>query len=142
MGEEEAVVLDTNICVAAGFKPRSDSARLLRAVRDGSLRHRWNEETRRETRYIVRKIPPLSGMDLSGLFREEDRFDGPTDLERFARVPDPEDRKFLALAAETGAPLISFDDHLLAGREESPVPILTPGEFLRGRDEKETEADE
>jgi predicted nucleic acid-binding protein len=129
--EVPAVVTDTNLFVGAGFHPNSASARILRLVREGALRLVWSDATRRETLRIVRKIPPLAGMDLSGLFREEDRFDGPLYPERFGEVPDPDDRKFLALAAATGATLLTSDDHLLAVRDGSPVPILTPGEFLR-----------
>jgi predicted nucleic acid-binding protein len=91
----------------------------------------WNEATRRETLRILRKIPPLRSMDQAGLFRAEDRFDGPTYPEEFAEVPDPDDRKFIALAAASGATLLTSDDHLLTGRNDSPVPILTPGEFIR-----------
>lgn len=124
------VVLDTNVFVAAGFHPKSDSAKVLQQVRNGSLRLRWNEETRRETEYIINKIPPLSWNSVAELFRAEDRYDGLVDPGSFGYVPDPDDREFAALAAAAGAMLISFDEHLLAGRERSSVPILTPGELL------------
>lgn len=138
MQEATAVVLDTNIFVAAGFRPGSDSARIVQQVRDGALRLLWNEETYRETRHIVRKIPPLSWDRIADLFREEDRYSAPTDPERFGDVPDPNDRKFAALAAASGAALITQDEHLLAGREQSPASILTPGEFMRqGHDTEE-----
>ena len=38
-----AVVLDTNVFIAAAFKPRSDSGRVVDAVRSGTLRLVWNE---------------------------------------------------------------------------------------------------
>ena len=43
-----AVVLDTNVFVAAGFNPRSASARIVDAVKHGQVRMVWNDATRRE----------------------------------------------------------------------------------------------
>jgi predicted nucleic acid-binding protein len=42
------VVLDTNVFVGAGFNPRSHSALLLDAVRDGRLRMVWDDATHKE----------------------------------------------------------------------------------------------
>ena len=130
-GPADRVVVDTNLVVAAGFNPASHAARVLAAVRAGALRLVWDEPTRRETEQVVRQIPPLAGLDLSGLFRPEDRYAGPTDPGRFGAVPDPADRKFAALAAATGAVLLTRDRHLLAGRPHPGVVILIPTEFLR-----------
>jgi predicted nucleic acid-binding protein len=121
--------VDTNLFVAAGFKPESDSARVLRAVRAGVLRLVWGEATRRETEHVVGTIPPLRGTDLSEYFLPAGRHDGPTDPEAFDFIPDPADRKFAALAAATGAVLVTSDRHLLDDRPHSGVVILTPGEF-------------
>ena len=123
------VVLDTNVFVAAGFNAHSHSAQILGAVEHGSLEHVWDPSTRSEVRAVLRQIPPLSWERWAGLFREGNRFDGETRPEDFGDVPDPDDRKFLALADAAGATLISNDEHLLSQRESSPVPILTPGEF-------------
>jgi 5-carboxymethyl-2-hydroxymuconate isomerase/predicted nucleic acid-binding protein len=129
----EAIVVDTNCFVAAAFNTTSDSARILDAVRTGSLTLVWDEDTRRETLRIVRKIPPISWDDFAGLFRDEDRYTGATDPGQYKHVPDPDDRKFLALAEAAGATLITQDAHLLAGRERARVPVLTPGEFWARR---------
>ncbi|QDU23563.1 PIN domain-containing protein [Urbifossiella limnaea] len=66
-----SVVVDTNLFVAAGFNPGSDAARVLSAVRAGTLRLVWDEATRREPEHVVGKIPPLSGTDLSEFFRPD-----------------------------------------------------------------------
>lgn len=126
-----AVVLDTNILVAAGFKPRSASAKLVDAVEQGRVRMVWNDATRGEIERIVRRIPPLRKFDVARLFRPEDRFTAPTHPERFAFIPDPDDRKFAALAHAAGAILISNDEHLLGQRDRIGVPVLTPGAFWR-----------
>ena len=129
-----AVVLDTNVLVAAGFRRGSASARVLDAVRRGALRLVWDGATRRETERIVRKIPPLSWDAVAPLFRPADEWTGPTDPRAFALVPDPDDRKFAALAAAAGATLVTMDDHLLADRDRLAATVLTPGELLRRLD--------
>ncbi|HSJ54236.1 MAG TPA: hypothetical protein VLC52_10900, partial [Anaerolineae bacterium] len=75
------------------------------------------------------QIPSLSWERWAGLFREEHHHRGETHPEHFPLVPDPDDRKFAALAAAAGATLVSNDAHLLAGRDEYDFPILSPGEF-------------
>jgi predicted nucleic acid-binding protein len=126
-----AVVLDTNVLVAAGFNPRSASAKILNAVKQGDLTMVWNDATRREIERIMHQIPPLRARALAQLFRPEDRFSGPTHPERFAEIPDPDDRKFAALADATGAVLISNDEHLLGHRDRLNLTVLTPSEFWK-----------
>jgi uncharacterized protein len=125
------VVLDTNVFVAAGFNPRSHSARLVKAIRDGRMHLIWDEATRAEIEHIVRQIPPLSWNTIADLFREEDRFRGETHPNDFGYVPDPADRKFAALANAAQVPLVTSDAGLLSARPHSHVPVLTPGEFAR-----------
>jgi predicted nucleic acid-binding protein len=130
---EPLIVLDTNIFVAAGFNPRSASAQILNAMKGGRLRMAWNDATRREIERILRQISPLRAFPLAGLFRPPDRFTGPVDPKRFDFIPDPDDRKFAALAHAAGAALISNDEHLLGYRDQMDVAVLTPGEFLKNR---------
>src|SRR5438128_9911085 len=119
---QSPVVLDTNVFVAAGFNPRSASARIVDAVRQGQLRMIWNDATRREIERIMQQIPPLRAQPiterakLAELFRPADRFTAATHPERFAAIPDPDDRKFAALAHAAGAILISNDQHRLDRR--------------------------
>jgi len=125
------VVLDTNVFVAAAFRPRSHAARIVEAAREGRLRLIWNEATRRETRRILDRIPPISWEPFADLFREENRHRGRINPDWFGQVDDPADRVFGALAYAAGATLITQDDDLLDGRSNVGVPILTPTEFLR-----------
>jgi predicted nucleic acid-binding protein len=133
-GREDAprVVLDTNVFVAAAFNPRSHAARIVETVREGRLRLVWNEATRRETRRILDRIPPISWEPFADLFREEDRHRGRVNPDWFGQVDDPDDRVFGALAYAAGATLVTQDDDLLEVRSNVGVPILTPTEFVRG----------
>ncbi len=124
-----AVILDTNVFVAAGFNRRSASARILDQVRSRRVRMIWTEQTRRETQYILNKIPPLSWSHVAELFREEDRYAGETATESFGCIPDPDDRKFAALAEAAGVVLLTSDDHLLSKRDQMRLEVLSPREY-------------
>jgi hypothetical protein len=62
---------------------------------------------------------------VSDLFRPEDRHTAVTHPERFAFIPDPDDRKFAALAHAAGATLISNDGHLLRHGGHMDLTVLT-----------------
>jgi predicted nucleic acid-binding protein len=124
------LVLDTNVFVAAGFEPKSASARLLEALRQGRCRMIWHRTTRRETERVLRRIPPLDWQRFAPLFLPEWEHRAELHLASFSAIEDPEDRKFAVLAAATQSVLISNDDHLLARRDELRVRVLKPGEVL------------
>ena len=126
----EGVVIDTNVFVAAGFNPRSASARILEGVREGRFRLIWNQPTRRETEMILRRIPRLDWQKVADLFRPEDEFTGPADPAAFAVIADPDDRKFAALSAAANAPLVTSDKLVLAQRGRIGIEIVTPSDFL------------
>jgi predicted nucleic acid-binding protein len=126
----EGVVIDTNVFVAAGFNPRSASARILEGVRERRFRLIWNQPTRSETEMILRRIPQLDWQIVADLFRPEDEFTGPVDLAAFAVIADPDDRKFAALGAAANVPLVTSDNLVLAQRGRIGIEIVTPRDFL------------
>src|SRR5690349_11422104 len=83
-----AVILDTNVFVAAGFNRRSASARIIEQVRSGQLRMIWNDQTRRETQHVLSKIPQVSWSSMAELFREANRYAGHTSPEKFDYIQD------------------------------------------------------
>jgi predicted nucleic acid-binding protein len=91
----------------------------------------WNDATRDEAEYILRRIPRLSWDQFASLFRESDRFQGETTPDQFEYVADPADRKFAALAAAGNALLVTQDAGLLRGLAGTSVQALTPGESVR-----------
>jgi len=131
MGLEPPIVIDTNVFVAAAFNPRSRSARIVDMVERNERRMVWHRETRRETERVLRKIPTIQWKPLVPLFKKRDRYPEPLRAAPYDFVPDPEDRKFVALAEATGAVLITQDEHLLNDREQTEVPILSPEEYMR-----------
>lgn len=127
------VVIDTNVFVAAGFKPSSACGRILRAVAAGRLALVWDEPTRAETRAVLERIPRLRWGDVAPLFCEEMRHEGPTDPDAFGCVEDPADRKFAALASAADAVLLTSDEHLLAHAGRLPCRVETPAAFARAQ---------
>ena len=126
----EGVVIDTNVFVAAGFDPRSASARILEGVREGRFRLIWNQPTRSETEMILRRIPRLDWRKIADLFRPEGEFAGPVDPTAFTEIADPDDRKFAALSAAANVPLVTSDKLVLAQRGRIGIEIFTPRDFL------------
>jgi uncharacterized protein len=126
----EGVVIDTNVFVAAGFNPRSGSARILEGVREGRFRLIWNHPTRSETEMILRRIPRLDWQKVAELFRPEGKFAGPVDPTAFTEIADPDDRKFAALSAAANVPLVTSDKLVLAQRGRIGIEIVTPRDFL------------
>jgi predicted nucleic acid-binding protein len=118
-------VLDTNVFVAAGFRPSSASAALLRAARDGRLVAVWCDATRAETLAVLDRIPRLDAAAAAALFGPEGAHEGPLDLDAVAFVEDPADRKFAALARAAGAPLASADRHLRDHADR--LEVVAPG---------------
>jgi uncharacterized protein len=130
--DECALVVDTNVFVAAGFEPAGASSRLLDAIMRGQWRMAWHRTTRAETERVLRRIRQLDWQRFAPLFRPEWEHGGVLDFASFGAIEDAGDRKFAALAAGTGSILISSDSHLLARRDALPVRVLKPGEFLAG----------
>jgi predicted nucleic acid-binding protein len=128
-GKGNAVVLDTNVLIASAFRKSSSSARLVQAVREGKLRMLWDEGTKGEIEALFRRIPPISWASVEALFTAEGFVEGAFDPDRFTSVPDPDDRKFAALAAGTGAVLVTMDAHLLEAGLGLEPEVLTPGAF-------------
>jgi predicted nucleic acid-binding protein len=122
------IVIDTNVFVAAGFKPGSGAGQVVQAVRDGRVRMPWSDATRQEIESVMTKIPPVSWPAVADLFRAEDRVEGRPGEGDLEWVGDAADRKFAAVARAVGATLVSNDDHLLARRDEASITVLTSGE--------------
>jgi predicted nucleic acid-binding protein len=127
------VVIDTNVFVAAGFNPRSASARILAAVREKRFQLIWNRPTRRETETILGRIPRLNWERVADLFQPEGEFTGPVDPDAFTVIADRDDRKFAALSAAAKAPLVTNDNHVLAQQNFIGIEVLTPHAFLSRR---------
>ena len=139
-GARRRVVLDTNVFVAAGFKPGSAAARVVREVERGRLGLVWDAATRRETEAVLRRIPRLDWERFAPLFEAAGEHGGAVEAEHFGYVDDPGDRKFAALAAASGAVLVTNDRGLLAHRGRHGLRVATPAEIVAEDEDGGTEA--
>ena len=120
-------VLDANVFVGAGFRPRSASGRLVAAARAGQLVALWTTDTRAEAERVVGQIPPLAAFEWGGVFRDVGRHPAPLDLAPFAHVVGRLDQTLAALALATATPLVTADGPLLEGARLGGVVALRPG---------------
>jgi putative PIN family toxin of toxin-antitoxin system len=125
----EKVILDTNVLVATGFNRSSSAARIIQAIEDGQLEMVWNEATRREVKKALQQIPPLAWDRIESLFKRRSEFKGETPGS-YTFVKDPDDRKYAALAAASGAILITSDADLLSVRNALDAAVMTPKEYM------------
>lgn len=128
------LILDTNVFVAACFRPGSSPGRLIAAARAGTVLQVWSPPTRRETEKILRRLPRGGWAPVADLFTEAGAVDPPPDAAAFAFVADPDDRKFAALAAATGVTLVSSDKGLLVHDGAAGLTVRRPWQVLAGLD--------
>ena len=132
------VVLDTNVLIAAAWNKGSASRKIVEACLDGkTMRAVSSPALRREYEFIVKRAARKSKYRkfLQRLIETAEVVECDA-REMGIEVPaDPDDAKVLATAvAGRVDALIGNDHHLLDLAEESSVPILRPGEFLRSSD--------
>jgi putative PIN family toxin of toxin-antitoxin system len=136
MGEHHTppkVVLDNNLFVAAYWNPRSASARLIAAAREGRLLAAVSAAVRREIVGTLRQIPIPEDYrrGVEQLLRHAERVEP---AESFpGTVPDdPEDEKYLECAVAAGADyVVSSDRHLLELGSFRGVEIVSPSALAR-----------
>jgi predicted nucleic acid-binding protein len=124
------IVTDTNLFVAAGFNKSSASSKILNLIEKGKLDLIWHKETLKETKYIIKKIPPLNWSVFKGLFQEQCEFRGDLVPDSFKNIDDHSDRKFASLADKTNSSIITNDDHFLSVRKKLDLKVYTPVEFI------------
>jgi predicted nucleic acid-binding protein len=123
------VILDTNTLVAAGFNPRSNSAKIVKGIEEGTINLVWNQATKRESQRMISQIPRLSWESFSPLFSDENEYKEQTSTDHYGFIEDPDDRKFAALGEATNSIVVTNDRHLLAQRARLTSPVMTPHEF-------------
>ena len=126
------LVLDTNVLVAAAFRPDGAAATVVARARAGQVLVVWNAATRRESERIVRRIPPIARSDVLDVFLPHGELTEAVDESAFAFIEDPDDRKFAALACATHATLLTQDAHLLSARDRLSCAVMTPRALLIG----------
>ena len=128
--------MDTNLLVAAAYAPGSASAGLLAGVRAGCLRWAVSPAAFAEYRFVVPRAVRRPGgvaLILATLRHAEPVVPGAAAVAAARGVSDdPDDDRFLALAAAAGADaLLSNDRHLLDVGAYAGVPVSRPGAWAR-----------
>lgn len=133
---DRLVVLDTNVVLDL-FHFDDPLTRPLRdALEVGALRGAVTEATFAEWQcvlaYPVFKLPPLRQSALLAQYRALCAFQEQPSVAGVPRCRDPDDQKFLDLAAELAVPLVSKDRAVLKlKRRRGAAPIIfTPIEAL------------
>jgi putative PIN family toxin of toxin-antitoxin system len=126
-------VLDNNLFVAAYWNPRSASARIIQACREGRTTLVVSPAIRREITRTLRQIPVDDGYrhSVAQLLAEGEQVEA---IESLAgAIPaDPEDEKYLECALAAGADyLVSSDRHLLGLTDTRGVEIVSPSALAR-----------
>lgn len=125
-------MLDTNVFVAAAYKPESSSRRLLDAVGAGRATLLVSPAVFGEYRKVLPKA--VKSTDAERQIREWLAGAEAVDAGRGRRVvrDDASDDKFVALAVAGRADaIVSSDGHLLDLAGKIDVPVLRPGEAVR-----------
>ncbi len=126
------LVLDTNVFVAAAYKPESSSRRLLDAVAAGRVTLLVSPPVFGEYRKVLPKS--VRSADAERRIREWLALAEAVDAGRGERVvaADASDDKFVELALEGRADaIVSSDGHLLGLAGKLAMPVLRPGEAVR-----------
>src|SRR5947209_7709995 len=122
------VVLDTNVLVAAVYKPGSASRRVVEACLGGELTAVLSPALRREYELILAR----AARGRPYLERVHRLLDG-ADVIEPAQTPrmvpdDPEDDKLVAAALVARAVLVTSDAHLLALAGHEGLEVVRPGD--------------
>jgi uncharacterized protein len=127
------IVIDTNMLVAYMFNKRSASAGIIGLAEKGAVDVMWHAPLKREAELITGKISkaaPRAVIDLDSIFKPRNEVKKVPSISPVSE--DPEDDKFLACAAASGADMIvSNDRHLLTLRKFRGIPILNASTALK-----------
>ena len=127
--EGPAVVLDTNLFVAAFWNRQSASAESLLACLEGRAHLYYTPQIKAEIKLILRNIKASNSYKqlVAQVLNKGTEIRPSVSV---AVAEDPEDEKFLACAVEAHADyLITTDEHLLKLKVFNGVRIIKPTEF-------------
>jgi putative PIN family toxin of toxin-antitoxin system len=135
------LVVDTNLLVGWLFRPAARGPRrLVECWKRGEVRLCVSAAVVGEIRGTFSHLP----VDEARKREILDRLDDPELTDHLDPIPDsgfrcadPDDDKFLHLAAAARADALITSDRALLEVEEFPVPIVKSGQWLRSRDRSE-----
>ena len=125
------IVVDTNILVAAYFKPHSFSAKILQLAEKGVAQIYWSLPLYREAKKILDFLPQKDRERiLTQVFKPRFKISSLPKVEIVSE--DPEDNKVLACASGGQVDMIiSNDKHLLQIEEFEGIKIVSSKEACK-----------
>ena len=127
------VVVDTNLLIAAFYKPNSASAQIVNMIARRDLIFIWSEAIQKEILTMLEKAQVKTKFinKIKNKVLRPEHMVEPTVKIKEVRE-DPDDNKFLEAAVAGGADyIITNDQHLLKLREFRDIPIFMPTDFWR-----------
>jgi predicted nucleic acid-binding protein len=132
MGAVPRVVLDTNVLVAAAYRPGSASRRVVEACLGGRLAAVLSPALRRECESVLARA--ARGLPYT---EQLHRLLGGAEVVEPGQAPrvvpdDPGDDKLVAAARVAGAALVTSDAHLLSVARREGLQAVRPAELRWG----------
>lgn len=129
---KKAVVLDTNLFVAAYWNKHSASASILRSASEGEVKFLYTKQIKKEVFFILKNINV--GKHYSDYI--ESIFSNGRQIKPRKHVSvikeDPQDDKYLDCAISGKAKyIVTNDKHLLKIGHYRSIRIVRPGEFIK-----------
>ena len=124
------IVIDTNALVAARWRTRSASARILQLCVEGGVQALISDAIEGENRLILGKVRPSQRFmeTIESYLQSAERVSNTPEIRA---AEDPDDDKYLACAVKGDADaIISSDRHLLDLDPFRDIRIRKPGDFL------------
>jgi putative PIN family toxin of toxin-antitoxin system len=133
------VVIDTNLIIAARYKPKSASSRIIDMCLEQKLLAVYSGRTKDENLFILNKVRP-SAEYLNKIIKFYSKaLYIPKPQTRISICSDRSDNKYFETAVDGQAQyIISNDRHLLEHNGYYGIKVMRPGPFLRalGRESK------
>ncbi len=126
------VVIDTNLIIAARYKSRSDSSRIIDMCIEQKLLAVYSGRTKDENLFILQKVrPPAEYLSKIISFYAKAIYVPKPDIRVDVCSDKSDNRYFEAAIAGSAQYIISNDHHLLEHDGYYGIKVKRPGEFLR-----------
>ena len=137
------VVIDTNLIIAARYKPKSASSRIIKLCLEQKLLAVYSGKTKDENLFILQKVHPSAEyLDKIIKFYSKAMYI-PKPSTKITICSDYSDNKYFEAAIDGQAQyIISNDHHLLEHDGYYSIKVMRPSAFLRAFKDKQNKEPE